>query len=68
MNKEDIPTELELAAMLKVLMSLPKKEVENLVRRIVARMRASQDRSYTTAPKLATGAGLLQRRHQQFIY
>ena len=31
MNEEDIPTELELAAMLKVLMSLPKKEVEKLV-------------------------------------
>lgn len=31
MDEEDIPTELELAAMLKVLMGLPKEEVEKLV-------------------------------------
>ena len=31
MNEGDIPTALELAIMLKVLMSLPKEEVEKLV-------------------------------------
>ena len=31
MDEDDLPTELELAAMLKVLMSLPKEEAEKLV-------------------------------------
>ena len=31
MGEDDLPTELELAAMMKVLMSLPKEEAEKLV-------------------------------------
>ena len=31
MDEDDLPTELELAAMMKVLMSLPKEEAEKLV-------------------------------------
>ena len=31
MDEDDLPTELELAAMLKVLMSLPKEEAEKLI-------------------------------------
>ena len=31
MDEDDMPTELELAAMLKVLMNLPKEEAEKLI-------------------------------------
>ena len=31
MDEDDLPTELELAAMLKVLMNLPRKEAEKLI-------------------------------------
>ena len=50
MDEDDLPTELELAAMMKVLMSLPKEEAEKLIEAYCVEDDNKPDRSHTTAP------------------